>query len=62
MKYANGYLEKIEYWNLQLNTGINQRNFQLVEKAATKLAYFSSRHLELIDKGHLVPGQVGTIA
>ena len=61
MKHQNGYLEKINYWNLQLNTGINTYDFVLVHKAAEKLTYFSARHNQLIASGQMVPGQTGTI-
>ena len=62
MKYPNGYLEKINYWNLQLNTGLNTYDFVLVHKAAEKLTYFSAMHNQLIDAGKMVPGQSGTMS
>jgi len=62
MKYSNGYLEKIDYWTLQLSTGRNTLNFELMRVASEKLIYFTGRHLQLIKSGQIVPGQVGTIS
>jgi hypothetical protein len=60
--YSDGYLEKIDYWILQLSIGRNTLDFALIKKAADKLVYFSGRHQELIDSGKMVPGQSGTIS
>jgi len=61
MKHQNGYLEKINYWNSILNSGLNVLDFELVHKAAEKLTYFSARHNQLIASGQMVPGQTGTM-
>lgn len=58
-KYPEGYLNKIEYWNLQLNIGINTRDFKMAAKASEKLVYFTNKHQDLIDNGEMVPGQTG---
>jgi len=62
MKHSNGYLEKINYWNLQLNTGINRYDFALVQRASEKLVYFTTKHNELLAAGKMVPGQTGTMS
>ena len=61
MKHQNGYLEKINYWNSILNSGLNVLDFELVHKAAEKITYFSARHNQLIASGQMVPGQTGTM-
>jgi hypothetical protein len=59
MKYPNGFLDKIDYWTLQLSTGRNTLDFALIKKASEKLVYFSNRHMQLIASGQMVPGQTG---
>ena len=60
--YANGYLDKIDYWTEQLSNGRSTLNFSLIRKAADKIVYFSGRHQELIESGKMVPGQSGTMS
>lgn len=62
MKYPNGYLDKIDYWTLQLSIGRNTLDFTKIQRAADKILYFSQRHAQLIEDGHMVPGQSGTIS
>ena len=61
MKYPNGFLDKIDYWTTQLETGRTILDFALIKKAADKLVYFSDRHLQLLSHGLMVPGQTGTM-
>ena len=62
MKYPNGYLDKIDYWTLQLSIARNTLNFTNIQRAADKILYFSMKHQSLIDAGKMVPGQSGTMS
>ncbi len=51
-----GYAEKIQYWTEQLNTGVEFRDTELIERAGRSLEYFIGRHLDLLESGDLVKG------
>ena len=61
-RYPDGYLNKIQYWNLQLTDAIGCRDFKAAGRATTKLTYFLGKQQDLIDAGYLVPGQTGTMS
>ena len=47
MKYENGYLPKIQYWNTLLEKALRKGDIRMAEKAAMKLRYFTDRQLEV---------------
>jgi hypothetical protein len=47
MKYENGYLPKIQYWNTLLEKALSKGDIRMAEKAAMKLRYFTDRQLEV---------------
>ena len=46
-KYPQGYLPKIQYWRGKLNQAYNEGNLELACRAERKLAYFTSRQVEV---------------
>lgn len=51
-----GYGEKIKYWTEQLNTAVECRDTELIERAGRSLEYFIGRHLDLLKSGDLIKG------
>ena len=47
MKYENGYLPKIQYWNTLLEKALSKGDIRMAEKASMKLRYFTDRQLEV---------------
>lgn len=46
-KYANGYAEKIGYWQYKLNKAVEALDSEGVTYASSKIAYFVKRQVEV---------------
>ena len=45
--YANGYMEKIGYWQYKLNKAVKALDSEGVSFASSKIAYFVQRQKEV---------------